>query len=136
MPAGIGEHLSASWPRRRRANPRSPGGPKWLWPMACCRCSFQREIVGARGRPGETSGLGSATPSLAGLVGHGLLVLDAAVWFAAQPGMYLRVVIALVPPRNKCVCVIQTKGADRSDSIQPTIPTRLRHPWAVASTDL
>jgi hypothetical protein len=57
MPAGIGEHLSASWPRRRRANPRSPGGPKRLWPMAGCRCGFQREIVGARGRPGETCGL-------------------------------------------------------------------------------
>jgi hypothetical protein len=65
MPAGIGEHLSATWPRRRRANPRSPDGPNWLWPMTGCRCSFQRKIVGARGRPGETSGLGPVNAGLA-----------------------------------------------------------------------
>jgi hypothetical protein len=64
MPAGIGDLLSnmaaqSLPPRRRgrRANPRSPDEPKWFWPMAGCRCSFQREMVGARGRPSETSGL-------------------------------------------------------------------------------
>ena len=57
MPVGIGEHLSAMWPRGRRANPRSPGHPKWLGPSAGDRRGFQRQIVDARGRPGETSGL-------------------------------------------------------------------------------
>jgi len=61
MPAGIGELLSnmaaQSLPPRRRGRrkvidnfrPRSPGGAKWLWPVAGWRCSFQRESVGARG---------------------------------------------------------------------------------------
>lgn len=57
MPVGIGEHLSVMWPRGRRANPRSPGRPKWLGPSAGCRRSLQRQIVDALGRPGETSGL-------------------------------------------------------------------------------
>jgi hypothetical protein len=61
-------------PRRRgrrkvidKFRPRSLGGPKWLWPMAGCRCSFQREIVGARGRPGETCGLDLDSASAAAL---------------------------------------------------------------------
>jgi hypothetical protein len=57
MPVGIGEHLSASWPGRRRANPRSPDRPKWLGRQTRLRPSLQRKIDHARGRPGETSGL-------------------------------------------------------------------------------
>jgi hypothetical protein len=46
------------WPRGRRANPRSPGRPKWLGPSAGYRRGLRRQVVDARGRPGETSGLG------------------------------------------------------------------------------
>ena len=65
MPVGIGEHLSEMWPRGRRANPRSPGRPNWLGPSAGYRRSLRRQIVDARGRPGETSGL--APPLTAGV---------------------------------------------------------------------
>jgi len=57
MPVGIDERSSAKWPRGRRANPRSPGRPKWLGPGAGDRRGFQRPILNARGRPGEISGL-------------------------------------------------------------------------------
>ena len=57
MPAGIGERLSQTAPRERRANPRRRGRPKWLGPGAGYRRGLQTPIAAARGRPGETSGL-------------------------------------------------------------------------------
>ena len=57
MPAGIGERSSEMAARGRRANPRSPGRPKWLGPNAGNRRTLQRPIVDARGRPGEICGL-------------------------------------------------------------------------------
>jgi hypothetical protein len=65
MPVGIGERLSDVAARERRANPRSPGRTKWPGPSAGDRRGLRRQIVVARGRPGETSGLGLALSRLA-----------------------------------------------------------------------
>lgn len=93
MPVGIGERLSDVAARGRRANPRSPNRPKWLGPNAGYRRGLQRQIVDARGRPGETSGL--ATKGGAWLCrgdSNGLLraetkKMQAQIFFADESGV-------------------------------------------------
>ncbi len=72
MPEGIGEHLSATAPHMRRANPRSPDDPIWLFDSCHETVCSEREKTHKRGRPGEISGLGQA---LAPLAQEGVLVI-------------------------------------------------------------
>lgn len=70
----------------------------WQWGIA----PQMREWIDGNAAAGNGAAhLGSATTSLVGLVGNGLLVLDAAVYFAAEPRLYRRGFIELVPTAHQ-----------------------------------